>query len=250
MRPRHAGAEARIAFLMALRAKGLRDTAVLRAFETVPRSPLRAAPVRRPRADRRRPAHRLRPDHARALADGRRCSSRSTCARSTGCWRSASGSGYGTAILARLAGEVVSIERYRSLAVEARGRLEAQGVGNAEILHGDGRLGHLAGMPFDRILIEASRRISPGRIAGAARARRADRLRGTQRGGLVPGAPFARRRRRPRPRGAFPARHAAADDWNRSGALGSGSFLPSISSRQDGAPSRGMVNQIRINHRG
>ena len=35
--PVHVGAEARIAFLMALRAKGLRDTSILRAFETVPR---------------------------------------------------------------------------------------------------------------------------------------------------------------------------------------------------------------------
>jgi protein-L-isoaspartate(D-aspartate) O-methyltransferase len=161
--PVHVGAEARIAFLMALRAKGLRDTSILRAFETVPRG--RFVP--------RRFIDLALTDVALPIACGQTTLAPSQMAEvlvaldprpEHRVLEIGSGSGYGTAILARLAGEVVSIERYRSLAVEARGRLEAQGVGNAEILHGDGRLGHLGGMPYDRILIEASVEYLPAEL--------------------------------------------------------------------------------------
>ena len=43
------------------------------------------------------------------------------------------GSGYLTACLARLAREVVSLERHADLADAARARLAAQGIGNADV---------------------------------------------------------------------------------------------------------------------
>ena len=47
------------------------------------------------------------------------------------------GSGYVTACLARLARDVVSVERHADLADAARMRLGAQGIGNARVVHAD-----------------------------------------------------------------------------------------------------------------
>jgi protein-L-isoaspartate(D-aspartate) O-methyltransferase len=51
------------------------------------------------------------------------------------------GSGYAAAVLSLLAREVVTIERYESLAEEARERLERLGYANVEVRGGDGSLG-------------------------------------------------------------------------------------------------------------
>ena len=153
--PEHDGAEAKIAFLMALRAKGLRDTGVLRAFETVPRSrfvprrfvdlalrdvalpiPCGQSTIAPSLMAEMIVALELKPEH-RVLEVG-------------------AGSGYGTAILARLAREVVSIERYRSLAIEAQTRLEAQGVANARVHLGDGLTDRPVEGAFDRILVDSA----------------------------------------------------------------------------------------------
>jgi protein-L-isoaspartate(D-aspartate) O-methyltransferase len=164
----HHGAEARIVFLLALRAKGLRDTRVLSAFETVPRSrfvpqrfiDLAMTDVSLPIACGQSTlapsvmaemiiALDVRPEH-RVLEVG-------------------TGSGYGAAILGKLAGEVVSVERYRSLAIEAQGRLDALGVGNVVVRHADGRNGWDAGAPYDRILIHAAvSEIPPALVAQLA----------------------------------------------------------------------------------
>ena len=53
------------------------------------------------------------------------------------------GSGYQAAVLSRLAREVVTIERYRTLADQARERLKALGYDNVEVVAGDG----FTGMP-------------------------------------------------------------------------------------------------------
>jgi protein-L-isoaspartate(D-aspartate) O-methyltransferase len=66
------------------------------------------------------------------------------------------GSGYQAAILSRLAKEVVSVERFRTLADAARARLERLGYGNVEIVVGDGLSGAPARAPFDRILVTAA----------------------------------------------------------------------------------------------
>jgi len=66
------------------------------------------------------------------------------------------GSGYQAAILSRLAREVVSIERYRTLAETARARLKTLGYANVTILVGDGLDGAPERAPFDRIIVTAA----------------------------------------------------------------------------------------------
>ncbi|MGY4706550.1 protein-L-isoaspartate(D-aspartate) O-methyltransferase [Candidatus Bipolaricaulota sp. J31] len=63
------------------------------------------------------------------------------------------GSGYQTAILAELAGEVFSIERIPELAEGARRRLTLLGCRNVHIRIGDGTLGWPEEAPFDRIIV-------------------------------------------------------------------------------------------------
>lgn len=65
------------------------------------------------------------------------------------------GSGYQTAVLACLAREVVSIERFPDLAETAARRLSELGYANARVITGDGTLGHPEGGPFDAILVTA-----------------------------------------------------------------------------------------------
>jgi protein-L-isoaspartate(D-aspartate) O-methyltransferase len=66
------------------------------------------------------------------------------------------GSGYQAAVLSKLAREVVSIERYRTLADAARGRLKTLGCKNVEVLLGDGLAGDRMRAPFDRIVVTAA----------------------------------------------------------------------------------------------
>ena len=67
------------------------------------------------------------------------------------------GSGYSTAILARLATRVVSIERFERLAREAVDRLARLGYADrVEIRVGDGSLGAPDEPPFDAIAVHAS----------------------------------------------------------------------------------------------
>ena len=55
-----------------------------------------------------------------------------------------------------LAREVVSVERYRTLAERARMRLETLGYGNVEVRVGDGLAGVGERAPFDRIIVTAA----------------------------------------------------------------------------------------------
>ena len=66
------------------------------------------------------------------------------------------GSGYQAAVLSRLAREVVTVERYRTLAETARVRLETLGYDNVEVIVGDGLAGVPSRAPFDRILVTAA----------------------------------------------------------------------------------------------
>lgn len=65
------------------------------------------------------------------------------------------GSAYQTAILARLAAHVTSIERHAELALRARRLLDALGIGNVSVHVGDGTLGYPPNAPFDRIVVTA-----------------------------------------------------------------------------------------------
>ena len=61
------------------------------------------------------------------------------------------GSGYTAAVMVRLAGRVVTIDRYKTLAEQARQRFEALGITNVVARQADGSNGLNEG-PFDRII--------------------------------------------------------------------------------------------------
>jgi protein-L-isoaspartate(D-aspartate) O-methyltransferase len=71
------------------------------------------------------------------------------------------GSGYSTAVLARLAGEVITIERVASLAEAARELLDGMGIANVEVLVGDGSAGVGERAPFDSIAVHAAAPMPP-----------------------------------------------------------------------------------------
>jgi protein-L-isoaspartate(D-aspartate) O-methyltransferase len=66
------------------------------------------------------------------------------------------GSGYSAAVLARLAREVVSVERIQELVEGARQALEQLGADNVELVAGDGSKGHDPGAPFEAIAVHAA----------------------------------------------------------------------------------------------
>jgi protein-L-isoaspartate(D-aspartate) O-methyltransferase len=66
------------------------------------------------------------------------------------------GSGYSTAVIARLAAAVVSIERHADLAGEASARLADLGIENVEVIVGDGSGGLTERAPFDAIAVHAT----------------------------------------------------------------------------------------------
>lgn len=65
------------------------------------------------------------------------------------------GSGYGAAVLSRLAREVVTIERLPDLAEQARLRLQRLQITNVRVYTGDGTLGVPEEAPFDGIVVTA-----------------------------------------------------------------------------------------------
>ncbi|CAN5578148.1 protein-L-isoaspartate(D-aspartate) O-methyltransferase [soil metagenome] len=65
------------------------------------------------------------------------------------------GSGYQTAILSRLAAEVVSIERVPQLAERAHNVLHRLGITNVEITVGDGSLGWPERAPYNAVIVTA-----------------------------------------------------------------------------------------------
>ena len=76
------------------------------------------------------------------------------------------GSGYSTAVLARLAAEVFSIERHESLARTARGSLERLGVERVQVLIGDGSRGLPDRAPFQAIAVHATAPAAPAALLG------------------------------------------------------------------------------------
>ncbi len=69
------------------------------------------------------------------------------------------GSGYQAALLAELAGSVISIERLASLADQARENLARAGVTGVQVVVGDGTEGYPPEAPYDAIIVTAA---SPG----------------------------------------------------------------------------------------
>jgi protein-L-isoaspartate(D-aspartate) O-methyltransferase len=66
------------------------------------------------------------------------------------------GFGWQTAVLARLAAEVWSVERWEDIARTARMHLERHGVDNATVVVGDGSAGLPEHAPYDAILVAAA----------------------------------------------------------------------------------------------
>ena len=71
------------------------------------------------------------------------------------------GSGYQTAILARLCRRVYTVERLRELSVEAQRTFAALGIRNVTAMVGDGSKGWPDQAPFDRIIVTAAARLPP-----------------------------------------------------------------------------------------
>jgi protein-L-isoaspartate(D-aspartate) O-methyltransferase len=144
----------RLRLVETLRARGVRDLAVLRAFAQVPRHLFVPEAVR----------HRAYEDAALPIGDGQTISQPFTQARYLEALRLTgdervlevgTGSGYQTALLAALASQVFSIERVRALAERARTALRAAAAANVSFLVGDGTLGWSAYAPYDAILVAA-----------------------------------------------------------------------------------------------
>lgn len=71
------------------------------------------------------------------------------------------GSGYQAAVLSRLAGRVVSLERVRALQRQAREVLSTLGLYNISLRHTDGSQGWPENAPYDAILLTAAPRQIP-----------------------------------------------------------------------------------------
>jgi protein-L-isoaspartate(D-aspartate) O-methyltransferase len=147
-------------FLLTLRRRGIADQAVLRAMDEVPREYfVETSFVASAYADQALP-----------IACGQTISQPYVVAYMTEHLKVNSahrvleigtGSGYQAAILSRLARDVVTIERYRTLADEARDRIKALGYDNVEVVAGDGFSGMPDRAPFDRIIVTAAAETIP-----------------------------------------------------------------------------------------
>lgn len=74
------------------------------------------------------------------------------------------GSGYQTAILSLLAAEVISVERWPSLAGAAEELLASLGYRNVRIITADGTRGFEAASPYDGILVTAGAPVVPAAL--------------------------------------------------------------------------------------
>jgi protein-L-isoaspartate(D-aspartate) O-methyltransferase len=142
-------------FQLSLRRRGISDLGVLRAMEAIPRDLFVAA------ADR---ASAWR-DTALPIACGQTISQPFVVAYMTEqlqlrpslrVLEIGTGSGYQAAILSKLARDVLSIERYRTLAESARARLEQLELHNVEVMLGDGFDIPANVGAFDRIIVTAA----------------------------------------------------------------------------------------------
>lgn len=79
------------------------------------------------------------------------------------------GLGFQTALLARLAADVVTVEMRPDIARQARGNLAGQGVQNVELRVGDGSAGVPAGAPYGAVIVSAAFPEVPAPLAGQLR---------------------------------------------------------------------------------
>jgi protein-L-isoaspartate(D-aspartate) O-methyltransferase len=152
-------------FQLTLRRRGISDQAVLRTMEEIPRE---AFVEEGDRADAYR-------DSALGIPCGQTISQPFVVAYMTEqlqlqkqhrVLEIGTGSGYQAAILSRLAGHVLTIERFRTLADTARSRLQRLGCDNVEVTFGDGFDLPPGGGQFDRIIVTAAMEQIPESLIG------------------------------------------------------------------------------------
>lgn len=138
----------------AITERGIDDLAILQAIDRVPRHLFVPEAVR----------HRAYEDAALPIGYGQTASQPSIQALYLQILRPqpsdrilevGTGSGYQTALLAHLAGNVYSIERIRELSVRARRVLDQLRLSNVALLVGDGTVGWSRFAPYDAILVSA-----------------------------------------------------------------------------------------------
>ncbi len=161
-----ARAEAKAQLLLRLRSRGLRDLDLLRALENTPRENF-VAPAYAELALR---------DVAAPLPCGQTIEPPSFLAQmltaleprpSCRILEIGGGSGYSAAVLSRLGRDIVSLECFQSLVLEARQRLEQLGVGNVSVLWADGcDISPSFGL-FDRIIVYGAIAEPPPNLFGA-----------------------------------------------------------------------------------
>ena len=146
----------RLRMVERLRAKGIRDETVLAVMGELPRHIFVDEALE----------SRAYEDNALPLGFGQTISSPHTVARMTELARNGkplskvleigTGCGYQTAVLARLAKRVYSMERIAALIRMARKHLREAGASNVHLRHGDGHLGMPEVAPFDAIVMTAA----------------------------------------------------------------------------------------------
>jgi protein-L-isoaspartate(D-aspartate) O-methyltransferase len=150
-------------FQLTLRRRGISDQSVLRAMEEVPRECF-VEPNDRDHAYR---------DSALGIACGQTISQPFVVAYMTDqlqlnrehrVLEIGTGSGYQAAVLSRLSKQVLTIERYRTLADTARQRLEKLGYYNIEVMLGDGFDVPAGAGDFDRIIVTAAMEQIPEKL--------------------------------------------------------------------------------------
>ena len=137
-----------------LQTKGIRDLAVLRAFEMTPRHAFLPSGIR----------HRAYEDAPLPIGSGQTISQPFVQARYLELLQLAgkervlevgTGSGYQAAVLSHLCANVYSVERIAALGVRARRLLEQLGIYNVAVQLGDGTIGWRSEAPFDAIIVTA-----------------------------------------------------------------------------------------------
>lgn len=145
---------ARLRLVEELRAKGIRDLAVLRAIERTPRHVFVPTGIK----------HRAYDDSPLPIGNGQTISQPLIHAQylellalkgTEKVLEIGTGTGYQTALLSNLVTEVFSIERIAALNQQADVILQKLGVKNVKLLVGDGTLGWPEHAPFDAILVSA-----------------------------------------------------------------------------------------------
>ena len=138
-----------------LRAKGIRDRRVLAAFRAVPRARF-VPPAAAGQAYLDEP---IRIPHGQVTTQPSLVAGMVAALGLTGTERVlevGTGLGFQTAILACLAGEVISVERFPALAEQARVNLAAAGLSRVTVVVGDGTLGASDYAPYQAIVVAAA----------------------------------------------------------------------------------------------